>query len=144
MRKPLAIMISMMLLTGTAFANPVKERQEIMKDLGRNVGAVAAILKGEKPFDAATVQSALNNLHEDANKLDVDTLFPAGSDVGDTEALPKIWEDSAGFQAEIANFQKVTAAAAASKPEDLESLKVSFKDVGASCGACHQNYRIKK
>ena len=55
--------------------------------------------KGETAFDAAAVLTALQALNANEAKLDIDALFPAGSDKGDTKAAPKIWEDMAGFKA---------------------------------------------
>ena len=55
--------------------------------------------KGETAFDAAAVLTALQGLQANEAKLDIDALFPAGSDKGDTTASPKIWEDMAGFKA---------------------------------------------
>ena len=71
---------------GLAQADAIADRQAIMKDLGRSVGQIAPVVKGEKPFDAAAVLAALEKIDADAKKFDVDTLFPAGSDQGDTEA----------------------------------------------------------
>ncbi|MCO4318380.1 cytochrome c [Phyllobacterium sp. 21LDTY02-6] len=127
-----------------ATADPITERQALMKDQGRAVGTVTPIMKGEKPFDAAIVQSALKKLNDDAQKIDAATLFPAGTDKGDTTASPKIWEDNAGFVAAIEKYKADTAAAVAADPKDLESFKTAFSQVSKNCGTCHQTYRIKK
>lgn len=90
---------------GLAQADAIADRQAIMKDLGRSVGQIAPVVKGEKPFDAAAVLAALEKIDADAKKLDVDTLFPAGSDQGDTEASPKIWENKDDFVKHVEKFR---------------------------------------
>ncbi|MBX8824528.1 cytochrome c [Ochrobactrum sp. SFR4] len=144
MQKSLAIFSALFMMTTAASASPVTDRQALMKDVGRSMGVLGPIMKGDKPFEAEAVQAALEQLKADAIKMDAEKLFPKGSESGDTAAAPKIWEDEAGFKVEIEKFRTATAAAADAKPQDVDALRVSMKDVGASCGTCHQAYRIKK
>ena len=53
----------------------VKHAQTFMKGNGKNAGALAAMVKGEKPYDQATVEAALAQFDDTAKKLP--TLFPA-------------------------------------------------------------------
>jgi cytochrome c556 len=72
------------------------------------------------------------------------TLFPAGSDKGNTKAAPTIWSDEAGFKK--ASLQLTTAAeglAAAAKAGDAAAVAAAFKTTGEACGACHKEYRLK-
>lgn len=143
--RTLILAVSALALAGSAaFADPIADRQAIMKANGKAVGAIAPMVKGEKPFDAAIVLDALKTLSDDAQKIDVATLFPEGTDQGDTEASPKIWEDMAGFQEKVEKFRADTAAAVAAAPADLDALKVEFGKVAANCGGCHETFRIKK
>lgn len=112
-----------------------------MKSNGAAMGTLAPIVKGEKPFDAAVVLEALTKLNEDAQKMDVATLWPAGSDTGDTKSSPAIWSDPAGYQAAVDKFKADAAAALAAAPQDVEALKVQMGVVGANCGACHKAFR---
>jgi cytochrome c556 len=71
-------------------------------------------------------------------------LFPAGSDKGDTKALPTVWSDMAGFQAaskaaDAAYTQLATAAGSG----DLAQLTAAFGATGKACGACHEKFRAK-
>ncbi len=144
MQKSLMVFSALFMLTSAAYASPVEDRQALMKDVGRSMGVLGSVMKGEKPFEGETVQAALEQMKADAIKMDADVLFPKGSESGDTAAAPKIWEDEAGFKAEIEKFRTATAAAVEAQPKDVDALRVSMKDVGASCGTCHQAYRIKK
>ena len=126
----------------TASADPIAERKQNMRDRGAQMRVLAPIAQGQKPFDAATVHAALDALNADAQATDVDALWPAGSETGDTKSSPKIWEDMAGFKAESEKFAADSAAAAAAKPNDLASFQAVFGPVAAHCGTCHQAYRL--
>ena len=121
-----------------------KDTQAVMKANGKNAGALAAMVKGEKPYDQATVEAAFAQFEETAKKFP--TLFPAGMKgvklEGDYQTSPKIWEDKKGFSEHIASFSK-TVAEAKGKIKDLEALKVNLPIVGKQCGGCHETYRIK-
>ncbi len=55
----------------------VKQTQAQMKETGKNAGALGAMVKGEKPYDQATVDAALAKFEDTAKKLP--TLFPESS-----------------------------------------------------------------
>jgi len=144
MRK-LVIAISMLAVAGSAaFADPILDRQALMKERGKVVGGLAKVAKGEDPFDAAAVLTQLQALQANAEKFDVDALFPAGSDAGDTTAAPKIWQDMAGFKATGDKFLADVKAAVAAPPADVDALKAQINTLGGDCGTCHQGYRVKK
>ena len=144
MRK-LVLAISMFALAGSAaFADPILDRQALMKERGKIVGGLSKIAKGEQDFDAAAVLTALQALQVNAEKFDADALFPAGSDKGDTTASPKIWEDMAGFKSTEDKYLADVKAAVAAAPADVDALKAQVNTIGGDCGTCHQTYRVKK
>src|SRR3990170_2886958 len=144
MRK-LILAISMLAFAGSAaFADPIQDRQALMKERGKIAGQLSKVVKGETPYDAASVLTALQALQANAEKFDANALFPAGSDTGDTTAAPKIWEDMAGFKAVEDKYLANVKAAAAAAPADVDALKARFNAIGGDCGTCHQTYRIKK
>ena len=122
----------------------VKEAQTVMKGNGKNAGALAAMIKGEKPYDQAAVDAAFAQYADTAKKLP--TLFPASVKgakfEGDYSPSPKIWDDKAGYDARIAAFEK---AVMETKPKikDLDTLKASYPAVGKECRDCHETYRVK-
>jgi cytochrome c556 len=122
----------------------VNQGQTVMKANGKSAGSLAAMVKGDKPYDQATVDTALNQLEDTAKKLP--TMFPESTKgmkpEGDFSASSKIWEDKASFDADIANFSKAVADAKA-KVKDLDTLKASMPAIGKSCGACHETFRVK-
>jgi cytochrome c556 len=144
MRK-LVLAISMLAFAGSvAFADPIKDRQALMKERGKLAGQLSKVVKGEEDFDAAAVLTTLKALQANAEKFDAEKLFPAGSDKGDTTAAPKIWEDKAGFNAAEDKLLADVKAAVASPPADVDALKAQLNTIGGDCGTCHQTYRIKK
>ncbi|GLS38441.1 cytochrome C556 [Mesorhizobium tianshanense] len=144
MRK-LILAISMLAFAGSvALADPILDRQALMKERGKIAGGLSKVVKGENPFDAAAVMTSLQALQANAEKLDIDALFPAGSDTGDTTAAPKIWQDMAGFKATHDKYLADVKAAVAAAPADVDALKAQFNTIGGDCGTCHETYRIKK
>ncbi|ESY71494.1 cytochrome c [Mesorhizobium sp. M1050] len=144
MRK-LVIAISMLALAASAaFADPILDRQGLMKERGKIAGGLAKVVKGEEPFDAAAVLTQLQALQANAEKFDADVLFPAGSDTGDTTAAPKIWEDMAGFKSTEDKYLADIKAATATAPADIDTLKTQFDAITSNCGTCHKTYRVKK
>src|SRR5258708_8022760 len=57
----------------------IKQTQTVMKGNGKNAGALGAIVKGEKPYDQATVDAALAQFADTVKKLP--TLFPPSFNV---------------------------------------------------------------
>lgn len=144
MRK-LVIAISALAIAGSAaFAEPIADRKALMKANGAAMGSLSPFVKGEQAYDAAAVLAALTKLSEDAQKMDVEVLWPVGTETGDTTSSPKIWEDKAAFQAAVDKFKADTAAAVAAAPADVDALKVQFGAIGSNCGTCHQAFRVKK
>jgi cytochrome c556 len=125
-----------------AESQAIKDRQQIMKDVGRATREPGGMLKGEMPFNLAAVQKSLNTYIDSAKTMP--GLFPTDSKTGgDTEASPKIWTDTAGFNAAFAKFgSDATAALAAIKDE--ASFKAAFPGVLRNCGTCHESFRQKK
>ena len=146
MKRMLVVAGALLLGAGAVMAQQetVKEVQTLMKGNGKNAGAVAAMVKGDKPYDQATVDTALAQFEDTAKKLP--TLFPANAKglkpEGDFSASPKVWEDKAGFEAKIASFAKVVSESK-SKIKDLDTLKANFPAIGKECGGCHEGFRLK-
>ncbi len=144
MMRTMVVVGALLLGVGAAVAQQdvVKQAQTIMKANGKNAGALVAMIKGEKPYDQATVDTAIAQLEDTAKKLP--TLFPESTKglkpEGDYSASPKIWEDKAGFDEHIASFAKAVTDA---KIKDLDTLKAAFPVIGKQCGGCHETFRVK-
>src|SRR5215475_7223223 len=145
MKRSILVAGTLLLSLGGVMAEPdqVKDTQAMMKGNGKNAGALAAMIKGEKPYDQATVDAALKQFADTGKKLP--TLFPESikgkTFDGDYQPTDKIWSDKAGFDEHIASFAKTVSEA---KITDLDTLKATLPVIGKQCGGCHETYRLKK
>ena len=121
-------------------ADAIKERRALMKENGEATKPIVPILKGQAPFDLATVQKALKTYLNAAEKMPA--LFPPDSKTGDTHALPAIWQDTADFDARFKKFGE-DATAALSTVKDDASFKATMPNIYKNCGGCHEKYREK-
>jgi cytochrome c556 len=136
------VLVAGVLSVGIAAAwaqtNVVEQRQNIMKTFGAQVRTVSGMLRGQAPFDLAQVQTALNTFSEGSQKAP--PLFAPGSDVGDTKALPSVWERKAEFNGLFEQFNKDSQTALASI-KDEASFKATMPKVLENCGTCHKSFR---
>lgn len=120
----------------------IKERQALLKEFGSVTRPVAGMLRGQAPFDLATVQTALDAYAKNAKALPA--LFPEGSGPGpDTEALPAVWQKKAEFDALFGKLASDATAARAAITDEA-SFKANFPGVIRTCGTCHDTFRQKK
>jgi cytochrome c556 len=144
MTRKLALAAALVLgLGGAALADtfdPIKTRQAGQDVLAGTFAGVKAVvtLKG----DVKTLEASGKAIQKWA--LAFATLFPAGSDKGETKAAPAIWTDRAGFDKDA---EALSAAggklAVAAKAGDETAVAAAMKEIGDACGACHKDYRLK-
>ncbi|KQT49807.1 hypothetical protein ASG47_05750 [Devosia sp. Leaf420] len=111
----------------------VTVREAMMKENG-------GILRQAGNLTGADAVAAMTTLRD--NYSHIPALFPEGSNVGESEALPAIWENWEAFTA-IADAG-VTAAEqgiAAAEAGDAAAYTEAVKAIGATCGQCHQQFR---
>lgn len=120
----------------------IKYRKAAFNLLSANFGPIVATAKGDRPFNAADVQRFADRADFIA-KLPWD-YFGAGSDKGDTRALPAIWSDQAKFKAAADAMQgEVAKLAQVAKGGDLAQIRSQVGAVGKACTACHDDFRRK-
>lgn len=116
-------------------------RLAVMTALRGHIGAASMIARGLVEDDGHLVGHA-QGLATGVKELD--RVFPAGSNVGESEALPVIWEEPEAFAEAIANAQEATAAfLAAAESGDEEAISAAFRNVGTACRGCHDRYRVQ-
>lgn len=111
----------------------VAKRQATMKEDG-------GLLKGAGAQSGADAVATAEHLIQNYTNLTV--LFPEGSMVGDTAALPVIWEKKDDFLAILATG--IAAAGqmkAAAEAGDADAYAAAIKAMGGTCGQCHQQFR---
>lgn len=122
--------------------NQHENREAAMKKIGGAMGALAAIAKGQKDYDAEVVKTSLGTINATIKVFP--SYFPAGSEKDDDEASPKIWENKADFEAKAAKLAADSEAILAQLPADQAAVGAALGTLGQDCGACHEAYRIKK
>ncbi|GAB5471527.1 MAG: cytochrome c [Rhodospirillales bacterium] len=97
----------------------VEARIQLMKDLGKAMKVLGPIFKGAVPYDAVSVREAAGAIRARSG-AELTKLFPEGSLVGKTEALPTIWQDWETFTvlADDLGFYAEGLIAAAENPRD--------------------------
>ena len=121
--------------------NIIKYRRNVMKAVGANMGNLAMVAKGNFSFagnlvaNARAIRSGLGMAAP---------LFPEGTETGETNALPKLWQDEAGFEAALRHsIAAADAMIAAAETADMPTIIGALQALGKTCGSCHKPYRKK-
>ena len=149
MKKSLSALSVVVASIATAYAadDPIAVRKALMQGVGASAAVSGAMMKNELPYSPVVAKAAIASINASAQA--VGDYFPEGSDMGaDTTASPKIWEDRAGFDKEIAEFQAAIGAAVQASgkdgPADLAAFQAAIGPVFDRCKECHEGYRIKQ
>jgi cytochrome c556 len=138
-----AVAAALALPASAQFAKPedaVKYRKASLSVIGTHFGRVGAMVNGRVPFDAKVAADNIEVVSELAKYPW--TAFGEGTDKGETRAKPEIWTENAKFKEAAEKFQAETVKLkAASKTGNLDMIKTAFGATGASCKACHDNFR---
>lgn len=122
-----------------AFVPPATAEEALAarKALMREDGA---LLRSAGNLSGAEAVAAMQTLLD--NYTHIPDLFPEGSIVGDSEALPAIWENWEDFVAIVeTGKQAATEGLAAAEAGDATAYAAAVQALGATCGACHQQFR---
>ena len=120
--------------------DPISARKALMKSNGDAMKAIKAAVDANGP--AATVAAEAAKVA--ANSKAAAIHFVPGSDKGDTKAAPAIWTNLGDFQKlDNATHDAALKLEAAAKSGDMKMAAAAFGDLGKTCGACHNTYRLK-
>jgi cytochrome c556 len=132
--------------TGLAYAqfkkpeDAIKYRQSAFTVMANSFGKIAAVVKGEVPFNKdevaknAAVVAMISTLPWQA--------FSPGTEGGN--ALPGVWSDNAKFKAAGEKMQLAVANLnTAAQSGDQEAIKKAFGAAGATCKGCHDDFKKK-
>lgn len=123
----------------------VTERQEGYKALGASFKIINDQLKTDAP-DLTAIVPAAERMNALASQIP--TWFPAGTGPQDgvkTDALATVWTDPEGFAAAQARLAEATTRLQElAMAGDVAGLREHVRVVGASCGGCHDNYRVEQ
>lgn len=141
MRALIGLITAVFAFAAAADQNAIDYRKHTMDAVGGHMKALGAIAKGEVDHkDHIPVHvAALASLSRIAP-----ALFGADSKDGDTDALPKIWEDPAAFKERLTAFQ--TAADdlnAVVNSGDMSKFGAALGALGKSCKSCHDTFKTE-
>lgn len=120
----------------------VMHRMEAMKEISESMKTIAAMVKGEKEFDAADVEAAARVIAGHGKHMP--HMFPEGTLDKPTEALPVIWtrwDDFTGLAKKM-ETDALALAEAARGASSAQDIVPQLGEVGKSCKACHQDFRL--
>lgn len=120
----------------------IKYRQDVMGTIKHHNNAIKAILKGKVPFDGH-LDSHMKSL--EAMLGDVGSLFPEGSDFGETNAKDAVWDKPEKFNEAVNKAQQAfTDFKLLVETGDKKASAKGFKVFGkAACGNCHKTFKKK-
>jgi cytochrome c556 len=118
-------------------------RQGVYKIVGWNMGPMAAMVKGDRPYNKEAFAKNAANLAAVA-PLAIEGFGPATDKGAPTKAKAAIWTKMDDFKAKMTKMNdEANKLAAISKTGSLDDIKKQFGALGASCKACHDDYKDK-
>jgi len=119
-------------------ANPVADRQRLMKLVGANWADIQAKVKNSNVEGVAVNAETLAVMAGH-----IPALFPPGSLTDQSKAKSEIWQKWPEFEASAANLETMAAKLRdASRAKDAAAVEGIVKEFGAkACGACHTPFR---
>lgn len=144
-----AILATALVAAPAVLAHSVKDepmqsyRQSIFALIGMNFGPIAAMVKGDIPWDEDAIAGYSGDL-EEIVKLDLIRGFAPGSDKGTTRAKPEIWDNMDDFESKLGDLRDAAASLDdAVEDGDRKAIANAVKNTGGACKACHDEYKAK-
>jgi cytochrome c556 len=119
----------------------VDHRRGVMRATSGHIRATTAILidgvgfEDSLPMHAGAIAALL---------ADIPALFPEGSVHANSEARPEIWQswDTFGERAQT-SADRARAFEEAVRGGNRQAMVQAFRAIGETCGACHDDYRVR-
>ncbi len=125
-------------------ADPVDVRKKGFKAFKTEMGKIKEIVSSGAGDKQAQLYASAQALAK-ASKTQweqTEHLFAQGTDKGDTEALPAIWDDFSAFrQSADKQHAAVEDFVVVAQTNDVAQWKKSFGQVSASCKGCHEKFK---
>jgi len=147
-KRVFAMLAAMATMTAAVAQSPkpedqIRYRKAAYTMVGLAFGNLAGMAQGKRPYsrdDAVRYADLLVQVAAVPKDF-----FGEGSDKGETRAKPEIWTHRADFDAKMNRMlEAVAKLPAAARAGDVEALKAPVKDAADACGACHDEYRVKR
>ncbi|MEP0190578.1 MAG: cytochrome c [Erythrobacter sp.] len=123
----------------------IAARQANFEAIGDSFKAIRTQLESDEP-DLSIIAAEASRMTAKGEAQG--NLFPAGTSVDDgfeTEALAVIWEEQDDFIQKSKDFGAATAKMVdLANNGDAEAVAAHVADLGGTCKACHEKFRVKK
>jgi len=123
----------------------IKYRKSVMAIQSWHMRPMAAMVKGQRPYDAEVFAYNAQVIGHTA-KMKAEAFAPGTDKAPDAEtrAKPEIWSEPGKFKQALDRFQTEAAKLVeASKVGSLDAVRPVFGGVAKACGACHDAFRTK-
>ena len=144
MRRHLTLAAIGLTLAGAAFAHTgvknaaVKARMDGMSAIAAEMKTLGQMAKGDIAFDPVTAKAAAATIAKLAAETPI--LFEAEEDDPKSEAKAEIWDSFADFTAKSDRLEVLALELSDSIAAERD-LASAMKSLGATCQACHKDYR---
>ena len=120
----------------------IKYRKNVMKTNAGHMGAIMDILKNNLPLETHVVDHA-RSINQ--NSKMILSMFPKGSDFGDTKAKPAIWKNWSKFEVATKAFVRESATLAkVAESGDMKAFAKQVRATGKTCGGCHKHFKERE
>lgn len=122
---------------------PQSYRQSWFAMLAFNFGPMAAMVKGEIPWDESMMAAYADQLAA-LTTLDILRGFKDGTDQGTTRAKPEIWDNKPDFKVKMKDLKSaVNKLQTVANTNDRKAIAQQVGATGEACKACHDEYKAK-
>jgi len=118
----------------------VKERMDLMENMGKRMEAINARIKGKAQL--AAIKDDARVIAEGATHIA--HLFPPGSLQRPTEARAEIWRNFDDFERIAKALEAASRKLAETDIAEFGALSDQARAVSRTCGECHERYRAKR
>lgn len=141
-----AAVLAAITIPAIAAQDPVAVRKALMQSVGASAAVTGGVMKNEIAYSPAIGRAAIAAIA--ASAAAYGDFFPEGSDMdARSTAAPRIWDDRAAFDAELAKFQTAVAGAVEASgkdgPADAAAFTAAMQPVLGTCKSCHEGFRVQ-
>jgi cytochrome c556 len=118
----------------------VRERMELMTEMGRRLLAISKRLRADKELDRIAPDARA--IKEASGKIA--SQFPPGSTQVPTAAKLVVWQQWDDFSEKAKKLQIEAEKLSTISASDGDALRKQFRAVAFACDGCHETYRTPK
>lgn len=117
----------------------VKARMDLMEEIRDATATLGGMARGKIAFDEEEAAAARAALIDHAEEIPA--VFETEAMDPESEALPAIWDEYGDF---TDRAETLVGAAEAMETGSLDAVRAGIRDVGRTCGGCHEVFRVDK